>query len=256
MIPAFPFPTRATPRARQRGVSLYVILVVMLLAMLLVVGASRTALFNEMVVGNDADYQRAFEAAQAMLQDAEFDIRGEAPDGSGAPCAPAAATATCRYGELLLHFPAEAADIDRLLDALSTYPGGCQKGLCQKFTGAQDFWNDPATFDTMIQAGVGARYGQFTGANAGGAADNSGATPILTDTAAGKGAWYWIEVMPFDTSSANQTGQLIVNPGNQNMVPLNVVPAVVYRVTAIAVGRKAGSRVILQETYVRQKLKD
>jgi Tfp pilus assembly protein PilX len=37
----------------------------------------RTSLFNELIVGNDADYQRAFEAAQAILQDAELDIRGE-----------------------------------------------------------------------------------------------------------------------------------------------------------------------------------
>lgn len=28
-----------------------------------------------MVVGNDADYQRAFEAAQSLIQDAELDIQ-------------------------------------------------------------------------------------------------------------------------------------------------------------------------------------
>ncbi len=49
--------------------------------MLLALWAARTSLFNEMIVGNDADYQRAFEAAQALLQDAELDIRRESPDG-------------------------------------------------------------------------------------------------------------------------------------------------------------------------------
>jgi len=252
--------TRQPPRARQRGISLYVILIVVLLSMLLALWASRTALFNEMVVGNDADYQRAFEAAQAMIQDAEFDIRGEQPDGSGAACVPPDGNTTaCRTEAGPLHFPAEAADVDRLLDALDKYAVKCQNGLCQKFTGAQDFWNDKATFDEMIKPGVGARFGQFTGAT-GGANDSHSASasisPILADRSAGKGAWYWIEVLPFDTASANQTGQLIVNAGNQDMVPLHVVPAVAYRITAIAKGRKAGSQVVLQQTYVRQKLKD
>ena len=69
-------------RARQRGVALFVVIVFVMLSMLLALWASRTSLFNEMLVGNDADYQRAFEAAQALLQDAELDIRNENPDGS------------------------------------------------------------------------------------------------------------------------------------------------------------------------------
>ena len=57
-------------------------IVFVMLSMLLALWASRTSLFNEMLVGHDADYQRAFEAAQALLQDAELDIRNENPDGS------------------------------------------------------------------------------------------------------------------------------------------------------------------------------
>ena len=67
---------------RQRGVALFVVIVFVMLSMLLALWASRTSLFNELVVGNDADYQRAFEAAQALLQDAELDIRRELPDGT------------------------------------------------------------------------------------------------------------------------------------------------------------------------------
>ena len=59
---------RTPYRTRQRGISLFVVIVFVLLSMLLALWASRTSLFNEMVVGNDADYQRAFEAAQALLQ--------------------------------------------------------------------------------------------------------------------------------------------------------------------------------------------
>ena len=67
---------------RQRGVALFVVLVFVMLSMLLALWATRTSLFNEMVVGNDADYQRAYEAAQALLQDAELDIRGEQSNGA------------------------------------------------------------------------------------------------------------------------------------------------------------------------------
>lgn len=69
-------------QTRQRGAALFVVIVFVMLSMLLALWASRTSLFNEMLVGNDADYQRAFEAAQALLQDAELDIRGENADGS------------------------------------------------------------------------------------------------------------------------------------------------------------------------------
>ena len=62
---------------KQRGISLYVVAVFVMLSMLLALWASRTSLFNEMIVGNDADYQRALEAAQALMQDAELDIKGE-----------------------------------------------------------------------------------------------------------------------------------------------------------------------------------
>ena len=60
---------------RERGIALFVVIVFVMLSMLLALWASRTAIFNEMVVGNDADYQRAFEAAQSLIQDAELDIR-------------------------------------------------------------------------------------------------------------------------------------------------------------------------------------
>lgn len=50
----------------QRGVALFVAIIFVLMSMLLALWSSRTSLFNEMVVGNDADYQRAFEAAQII----------------------------------------------------------------------------------------------------------------------------------------------------------------------------------------------
>ena len=251
-------------RANQRGVALFVVIVFVLLTMLAALWASRTALFGEMIVGNDADYQRAFEAAQALLQDAELDIREEHADGTpwrqsdaartlNAPCQ--ANSDICRTKADLPRPPETAEDLGDLLAHLKTQSTGCQHGLCLKRTGNQDFWNDTATLTAMTAANVGARYGQYTGAKKG---DSSNpANPILQETGAGKGGWYWIEVLPYDQSSKS-SGVIVGGSGSTNLdlLPLNLKPHVVYRITALAQGLKPNSRVVLQQTYARQITKD
>ncbi|MEZ5629795.1 MAG: pilus assembly protein [Burkholderiaceae bacterium] len=256
-----------SPYQRQRGISLFIVIVFVMLSMLLALWASRTSLFNEMVVGNDADYQRAFEAAQALLQDAELDIRGENADGS--PCTPnAGAPDICRNG-INEKIPLETAEVGPLLAQLSVETTHCKNGLCTKRDGRQDFWNytngtTPAPsniqagevkLEAMAQSGVGARYGQFTGAAVG--SNTAPANPILADTsAANRGGWYWVEVLPYDTSSAS-SGLIVPASGSAtNLLPLNVVPNVVYRITALAYGRKPNTMVVLQQTYAQQKRKD
>ena len=251
-------------RANQRGVALFVVIVFVLLTMLAALWASRTALFGEMIVGNDADYQRAFEAAQALLQDAELDIREEHADGTpwrqsdaartlNAPCE--ANSDICRTKADLPRPPETAEDLGDLLAHLKTQSTGCQHGLCLKRTGNQDFWNDTATLTAMTAANVGARYGQYTGASKG---DSSNpANPILQQTGAGKGGWYWIEVLPYDQSSKS-SGVIVGGSGSTNLdlLALNLKPHVVYRITALAQGLKPNSRVVLQQTYARQITKD
>lgn len=251
-------------RANQRGVALFVVIVFVLLTMLAALWASRTALFGEMIVGNDADYQRAFEAAQALLQDAELDIREEHADGTpwrqsdaartlNAPCE--ANSDICRTKADLPRPPETAEDLGDLLAHLKTQSTGCQHGLCLKRTGNQDFWNDTATLTAMTAANVGARYGQYTGAKKG---DSSNpANPILQQTGAGKGGWYWIEVLPYDQSSKS-SGVIVGGSGSTNLdlLALNLKPHVVYRITALAQGLKPNTRVVLQQTYARQITKD
>ena len=251
-------------RANQRGVALFVVIVFVLLTMLAALWASRTALFGEMIVGNDADYQRAFEAAQALLQDAELDIREEHADGTpwrqsdaartlNAPCE--ANSDICRTKADLPRPPETAEDLGDLLAHLKTQSTGCQHGLCLKRTGNQDFWNDATTLAAMTAANVGARYGQYTGAKKG---DSSNpANPILQQTGAGKGGWYWIEVLPYDQSSKS-SGVIVGGSGSTNLdlLPLNLKPHVVYRITALAQGLKPNTRVVLQQTYARQITKD
>lgn len=246
--------------ARQRGVALFVVLVLVMLSMLLALWASRSALFNQMIISNDADYQRAFAAAQAMLQDAELDMLRVKPNGE--LCAKIPGKPKICRASGVLYPPQGSEEIDPLIAQLSGIADTqCKDALCAK-RGAdskhrgQDFWNNADLMKEMQKEGVGARYGEYTGAVQGtntaelGAASNA----ILNQTGNGNtGAWYWIEVLPY--SDAAQSASLI--EGNvSNLLPLNANPSVVYRVTAIAYGRKKGTRVVLQQTFVPQKLKN
>lgn len=266
------------PRHRQRGVALFVVIVFVLLSMLLALWASRTSMFNELVVGNDADYQRAFEAAQALLQDAELDVRGEKANGTA--CVPDASSPDVCRNATLDKIPLAQEEVGATLAALETLPTRCRNGLCVKRIGRQDFWNytsgttpSPAAdaargevpLEQLRTTGIGARYGRYTGAVAGD--QNSPANAILGDQGAdNRGGWYWIEVLPYDESSKSAN---LVTGGNTNLLPLNLTPSVVYRITALAYGRKTSTKVnaglgnfepatmvVLQETYAPTRLKD
>lgn len=254
---------------RQKGVALFVVIIFIMLSMLLALWASRTSLFNEMVVSNDADYQRAFEAAQTLLQDAELDIRSADYDvatgktSDGLDCS--AGGDICR-SFTPDRFPLEAQEITPLINTLDAQPTKCRNGLCIRRTGRQDFWNytsatTPAptglqpgevTLEELTKTGIGARYGQFTGAKLGDSTNP--ANPILADQSAdNQGGWYWIEIMPY--SDAAKTKNLVVDTvASQLALSLDVY--VIYRITALAYGRKPGTMVVLQETYARQRKKD
>lgn len=250
----------SAPAAHQRGVALFVVIVFVLLSMLLALWASRTAMFNELVVGNDADYQRAFEAAQALLQDAELDIRGEMANGglcSGPPCR--------AYTLGKMQFPGDTQEINPLITTLENEPTRCKDGLCARRVGRQDFWNYATAATTVTPAAradmgevplsdlmaVGARYGQYTGAVSTNTAGPL--NPILTNTTAGQGGWYWIEVMRY--SDKAKGAHLIVDAASSQLA-LNLDVYVVFRITALALGNRPGTQVVLQQTYARQRMKD
>ncbi len=237
---------------RQKGVALFIVITLVMLSMLLALWASRSALFNEMFVGNDADYQRALEAAQALLQDAELDIRGE--QANGAACiANSSQPSACRNAATITQFPQETHQVGLLLANLNqATPTSCRDALCTKRTGPQDFWNNVdetkgITLSQMTAPDVAARYGQFTGAISEGKSN-----PILASRETGKGGWYWIEILPYDANAGNSG--LIANDSPR--LALYMQPQVIYRITAIAHGRKNGTQVVLQQTYVRQKRRD
>lgn len=236
----------APGRAHQHGISLLVVMIVVLLSSLLALWAFRSALVNEAIVGNDADYQRAFEAAQAMIQDAEMDIRGERADGT--LCVSDVGDArVCRTGTTVA-FVEENRQLGALIARLESAATKCENAICQKRVGAQDFWNDEDSFAAMRAENVAARFGDYTGARM---AAESKATPnpLLVDQREDEGAWYWIEVMPYDSSPVGLLA-------GREKLELNMNPNVVYRITAIARGRKDRTQVVLQSTYVRQKLRN
>jgi type IV pilus assembly protein PilX len=234
------FPSLRRSRRSQRGVALYVVIVFVMLSMLLASWAARGSLFNEIVVGNDADYRRAFEAAQAMLQDAEFDIRGTRPNGEA--CVSGEVKNDLCRATTTVYFDMETKDLESVLAIVKANAPttGCYKGICEKRTGAQDFWSDKAVLTAMTAENVGARYGQFTGADAA-----STANPLLSARTAGRGAWYWVEILPYIDPNVSLLSHM--PPGsNVDRFSPSRKKLMVYRITAIARGNKPSTEVVLQ----------
>ena len=122
---------RVASRAGQGGITLFVVVVIVLLSTLLAAWAFRSSMFNQFVVRNDADYQRAFDAAQTLLQDAELDIMRL--DASGDPCRNAARTGDLCRATGAVYFPYERGDFAKeLLRYLSAKSPSCEKGICLK----------------------------------------------------------------------------------------------------------------------------
>lgn len=230
-------------KKHQRGISLYIVIIIVLLSMLLALWGSRTAIFNEMIVGNDADYQRAYEAAQAMLQDAELDIQQKTADGTSCKVIE---DKVCRSNNGGMTAITTIAELQGFTDTMNSKTAKCFNGLCSKRLGAQDFWNNPTTMTAMTEGSaddntnIAARYGQYTGAI------SKDSDPILNNTKAGEGAWYWIEIMKYqDEPAINMVGRS-ANAG------LGIKAQLVYRITAIARGLKPSTQVVLQSAFVLQ----
>lgn len=215
-------------RKHQQGISLYIVIVIVLLSTLLALWSSRTSIFNEMIVGNDADYQRAYEAAQAMIQDAKTDIQisNSLPECIKKP------SRICRSNDNTMTSMPDVS-ISTLKTEIEGKDTKCLHGLCLKRMEAVDFWRNPTTMAAMTEATVGARYGQYTGATS-----DSTIKPILANTNPGKGAWYWIEVMKYLDEPAEDLTSSKTTPS------LNA--RLIYRITAIARGMKPSTQVVLQ----------
>ena len=60
-------PPRRRGLSRQRGVSLFIVMIILLLTLVLVMGGLAMTNLNESIVGNQSDAQRTYGAAQALI---------------------------------------------------------------------------------------------------------------------------------------------------------------------------------------------
>ena len=153
---------------RQRGMSLIVVLMLLAITMVLGIGAIQLSLMGEKSARNDRDYQIAWQASEAGLMDAEFDI--DAKDA-----ATSTRSSTFTTGNALA-----------FLDGCGT--SGTSKGLCLPASSGKPVWLSVDLASTSSAAVV---YGTFT--NRSFDAGNSGLKPkqapqyiieLIEDTAA------------------------------------------------------------------------
>lgn len=128
-------------RVKHQGFSLITVMIILVVVSLLGVAASQMVLLSERSSRYDRDWQIAFQAAEAALIDAEFDIRGPNTSGSARL---ASFTSTG-----LLGFSA----------ACST---GTDRGLCLPAATGKPIWYTVDFTDESASA-VTVQFGEFTG---------------------------------------------------------------------------------------------
>jgi type IV pilus assembly protein PilX len=221
---------------QERGAVAYVVLVMMLLAVLAALGTARTQWLSERSVGIEADMQRAQAAAEALMNDARLDVQGFRADGT--PCSTAADQVGCRNSTAgRPFFPLDLQDRETVKALLDASGQPCVDGICMP--DSPDAWTPAflkAQLGVLTRSGVGATYGQFTGASA-----QAAGNPLLNP--ATPRAWYWVEVFGYARS-----GELS-RPAGSVPVPSLVSP-LVFRITVHVQGLRPGTRVWLRSVLV------
>jgi type IV pilus assembly protein PilX len=234
---------------RQHGVSLIVVMVMLLLGTIVVLSSTRVGWLNERLVGGESDYQRAFAAAEALIRDAERDIRGLQIDNT-TPCNISPLFVGCRsFAGGAPFFPQNDDDLDLLTARVATGANSCLQGICLPATVTT---LDAATWTTNLAAmtagtgatSIGAKYGEFTGIDPATAGNpllswsRPGVAPVVAPR-----AWYWVEVFRYTEASG------IVAAAGNVPIPDRKSPYV-YRITAVVQGMRGGTRVWLRSIFV------
>ena len=160
-------------RSTQRGFSLITTLILLIVVTVLGIGASQMVLLSERSTRFDRDQQIAFQAAEAALIDAEFDIRGP---NTSANQRMASFTATSGVG---------------FMDGCGT---GTSRGLCLPVAdGQKPVWYSVDFTDDSTGAKT-AKFGEFTGRTL--STGTSGIRPEMPPR-------YIIEVIPDSTPGSS-----------------------------------------------------
>jgi len=254
------------PRARQRGISMFIVMIILLLALILVIGGLSVANLNESVVGNQSDAQRAYGAAQALMDAAQRDIRlnglgcnaaamggtGTNPDVTvmtGTPPAPTPTSCTLR-------FPRDEGEYMGLFtsDKIAT-SGGCATdsnlvGVCIPLSPTDTkFSTDTIGNNAMLWNGDskdnGATYDNkfITVLDAGKTSAYGGDAKLGNNTASLGNGRYWVEVFLYNTNSVGFPEGM----GNAP-VPAHEYPFA-FRITAMAKGLRGDTVSVLRSYY-------
>lgn len=221
---------------QQRGFSLIVSLMMLIVIIILGVSASQMAVNEERGARNDRDRQIAFQAAEAALKDAEYEILGSASPPCAAPGQIGrghgrAGTFTCFNSINTVGFTATAGS------ACSLPPN---QGLCD-YDAASPAWRRPQTDPTHVDFVADAKgtgtmssveYGHFTGNKYGSQTTAGFAGKPLSRYP----PRYIIELIPQNTSSADTMTEGGACAGLPCM----------FRITAMGFGANVNSQVVLQ----------
>ncbi|WP_345535531.1 pilus assembly PilX family protein [Variovorax defluvii] len=200
----------ASSARRQGGFSLIVVLLILIVVSILGVGGAQIALQGEHSARNDRDMQLAWQAAEAALQDAEFDIHGPGTNNRSALLGSLRDTSS---------FIADCGTHD-------TSAAVSSLGLCALVATGTPAWLKVNFIVTNAQART-VKFGTFTGRNF--AASDTGSTNGIEPFQAPR---YVIEPIP--------------DPGNRD---LSSTGSYVYRVTAMGFGPRQDIQAVTQIIY-------
>jgi len=143
MLTLLPQSTKALPLTQhQRGASLLMVMLVLIIVSMLGIGGAQIALMGERSARNDRDYQVAWQSAEAALQEAEFDIRG--PGVSSRKDSAFASPTPAKY---------------LFVDGCGTSTSGVSKGLCLPAATGKPVW---LTADFIASDSPTTEFGDFT----------------------------------------------------------------------------------------------
>ena len=147
----------AGPRSLQRGVSLVVVLLILVIVSLLGVASIQISRMATQSARNERDTQIAWQAAEAALLDAELDILGM-PSGNTSKRGFNQADPTDPANTINL-FDRKNTDVSQFAEGCGT--SGKNKGLCEIKAGAQANWLAVDFLASSNQRYV--TFGEYTG---------------------------------------------------------------------------------------------
>ena len=207
--------SRLATQPRQRGASLIMVLLILLVITVMGISAAQISMLGERATRYDRDYQIALQAAEVALMDAEFDIRG--PNTSGS-----ARMTNFKHG-----------DKTYFVDGCGAGSGSTQ-GLCIPSGTTKPIWASIDFLDETTTARSVA-LGTFTGR-----AFDAGSSGVMPS----RKPRYVIEVLDDKTVGENAAHDPY-GPGPSG--------GVVYRITAMGFGPDERTQAVLQIEFRKEK---